>query len=270
MEDIGYIILLIFGGITLLCFIGFIVTPNKKYLKMLDSKKGSTVYRVNGFGTCMYGRKILDADQMSFYGFEPIENKGKWYYPIARFKTIFISALWIPFIPFKTQIIIDREDSSFYALPVETYWRQAFAILTVTYFMFFFITVTVVFGLIGIIVLIIGGFIALIWLIFSKNNTPEEKNMIDEKKDIIKEELRDEERVGSRLGISQDEEAELIRKLKHIEIDLIYGEKQGSDFDILERYMSDLSPKQKLKVFYYGKMMEEWGMRHGHEGIKLD
>lgn len=162
---------LFFVGITILCFILFLLIPDKKYLE-ISGKGGSTVYRINGFGTCMYGRKILDEEQLQYYGFEQFEHEGKMYWPPAIFKTIFITALWIPLIPIKTQIIIDRNenwhDDSFYAIPVKMYWKQAFAILSFSYLILSIPTIMTIYGGIGMIyLLIIFVCILFFWVVFS-------------------------------------------------------------------------------------------------------
>jgi len=253
MDDIGIFFLALFGIITLICFLGVLLSPNKRFLKMLDNKKGSTVYRVNGFGTCMYGWKVLDEEQMRFYGFQLVEQGGKWYYPIARFKTIFLAGFWIPFIPLKTQIIIDRGDGSFYPFPVEMYWKQAFTILTITYFGFFFLTTMIVLGWIGIIGLFIGTCIVLIWLILGKNKKSEGKNMLDDNRNEKAD--KDRKSVAEMLGVSEYEEKEILKEIHHVNADAMTD--GITDLQMINKLFPNFSPKDKLKIFYYGHFVHD-------------
>jgi|APFre7841882654_1041346.scaffolds.fasta_scaffold08638_5 hypothetical protein len=139
MNDISIAFLSMFGLMAGIFFIGYLLAPKERFLKPLENKKGSTVYRLNGFGTCMHGWKVLDEEQLKYYGLEQFEHEGKMYWPLAKFKTIFVALLWIPFIPLKTQIIIDKGDGSFYAFPVEFYRKQAFGVLFISYFIIFII-----------------------------------------------------------------------------------------------------------------------------------
>jgi len=123
----------LFGSIAVLCFIGYLISKDKRFLEVLPNKKASGASTVNLIGTAIYGSKILDAEQLRFYGFEVADGIT---IPLVKFKTKFISIVF-PLIPLRTQVIFDEQslglETKFYAMPVKMYWKQAFKILTISY-----------------------------------------------------------------------------------------------------------------------------------------
>jgi len=149
--DIGTGFIIFFSSLALLCIIGYALVPDKKFLKILENKKASGAHSVNLIGTAIYGWKVLEKDQLTFYGIEPSDwhlERYKHYGEKLRgisfserkhfpqIQTKFISLLF-PFIPLRSQVIFNVEDrgleKQFNALPIEMYLKQAFFILSVSY-----------------------------------------------------------------------------------------------------------------------------------------
>jgi hypothetical protein len=73
---------------------------------------------------------------MQYYGFQPIEQNGKWYWPKATIKTTFITVLF-PLIPLETQIVFNETpgifSKEFQLIPIKMCWKQVFSILATSY-----------------------------------------------------------------------------------------------------------------------------------------
>jgi hypothetical protein len=132
MDTLSFFYFL-FGSIAVLCFIGYLISKDKRFLEVLPNKNASGSSTVNLIGTAIYGSKLLDAEQLRFYGFEVADGIT---IPLVKFKTKFISIVF-PLIPLRTQVIFDEQslglETKFYAMPVKMYWKQAFKILTISY-----------------------------------------------------------------------------------------------------------------------------------------
>jgi len=144
-------VVLFFLGITILCIIGYVLAPKKRFLEILENNKASGTTSFNLVGTSMYGWKMLDEKQLKYYGLEPNElnkelykkygstMKGIPFYEqkhIPKFKTKFISIIY-PLFPLATQVVFNEEEggleTSFYAIRVRMYWKQSFGIMAISY-----------------------------------------------------------------------------------------------------------------------------------------
>lgn len=153
MVNVGLensIILLLFI-ITSICVIGYFVSPDKKFLKVLENKTPKGASSINLIGTVMYGSKPLTREQLKYYGLEPTEWHEEYYkkygsdlrdLPFSmrkyfpQIRTKFIS-IFFPLIPLQSQVVFNIEDlgieERFNAIPVELYWKQVFFILSFSY-----------------------------------------------------------------------------------------------------------------------------------------
>lgn len=155
MIDIKSSIILLLSILTCICIVGYLVSPDKKFLKVLENKIPKGAHSINLIGTVMYGSKLLTKEQLKHYGLE-ISSWHKKYYeeygpylkglPLSmrkffpQIQTTFISFIF-PLIPLRSQIVFNiEEDKSdpdfkkkFNAIPIELYWKQAFFILSLSY-----------------------------------------------------------------------------------------------------------------------------------------
>lgn len=149
----------IFIGLTIVCLTGFVASPNKRFLKILENEEGVSaeammIWGVIPIGTMFLGSKPLNLEQLRFYELEPPEEIKQLYMHhsgnvkdmsiserkyLPKFRTKFLT-FFIPLIPIRTQIIFNEEkrgiifrEGKFNVIPVEMYWKQAFFILSFSY-----------------------------------------------------------------------------------------------------------------------------------------
>jgi hypothetical protein len=166
MNTVEYF-LEIFTGLAIVFILGYILAPDKKFLRILDDAKATSaesmmLWGVIPIGTLFIGSKRLTLDQLEFYGLEPPEEIKKMYLHysnnikdmslyeqkyLPRFRTKFLAFI-IPLIPLRTQIIFNEEnkgiifrEGKFNVIPVEMYWKQAFLILAISYTFIFVLIV---------------------------------------------------------------------------------------------------------------------------------
>ena len=152
-------ILMIFISLSFIFIVGYIIAPDKKFLRVLDNAMATSAESMMlwGFipiGTLFLGSKRLTLEQLKFYGLEPPEEIKQIYLDyndnirdiprykrkyLPRFRTKFL-AFFIPLIPLRTQLIFNEEnegiifrEGKFNAIPVEMYWKQVFLILAISY-----------------------------------------------------------------------------------------------------------------------------------------
>ena len=73
----------------------------------------------------------------------------------------------------------------------------------------------------------------------------------------------EEERPGAILGISEKEEMEIIRELRHLEVDLRFSDLE--EIEIISKVFPNLSDKDKLKVLHFSRMSYWWGFNTAEE-----
>jgi len=80
--------------------------------------------------------------------------------------------------------------------------------------------------------------------------TPEENEEMKKKK----EEEEWKKSAAYKFGLSQGEEREILKSIYHAETDMGFADnlEKLSDIDFIDKLFPNLSPKDKLKVFYYG------------------
>jgi len=80
---------------------------------------------------------------------------------------------------------------------------------------------------------------------------------------MSKDENEKEERPGAIIGISEKEEMEIMREIRHLEVDLKFSD--ISELDVISKILPNLSGRDKLKILHYGRVLYAWGVETGME-----